>query len=74
MLVVGLPFGLDTSESSNCRIVSGVTTPLTWPVFVRASWKRVNWARPLASKSSSTVWPGAIVMTVNIAWPPNSRW
>ena len=74
MLVVGLPSGLETSEFENCTIVSGVTMLSTLPLRASASWKRVNCAGPVPVKSSSTLWPGFIVMTVSIAWPPNSRW
>ena len=37
-LLVGLPSGLDTSESENRRMVSGLTTASTSPLAFSVSW------------------------------------
>ena len=54
-LVVGLPSGLDTSESEKRRIVSGLTTASTFPLRFNVSWKRFSCSAPSPVKSSSTV-------------------
>ena len=68
MLVAGFPSGLETSASSNCRIVSGVTTFFTWPLRQQRRRGSASTApRPSAVNRSSTVWPGSIAITVSIA-------
>lgn len=53
---------------------SGSITPSTfstWRIRSPTSWKV---AIPSSLKSSSTVWPSSMVMTLSIAWPPKSAW
>ena len=75
MLVVGLPSGLDTSESSNCSDRERGDDAVDLAGFVQG----VVEARELgpAGRREELVDRVAglsIVMTVSIAWPPNSRW
>ncbi len=73
-LFVGLPSGLETNESEKRRIVSGLTTDSTSPLFCSVLAKSWNCRTPSAVKSSSTVWPLSSEITVSIASPPKRRW
>ena len=73
-LFVGLPSGLETSESENRRMVSGLTTASTCPLAFSVSWNSFNCWAPSPVKSSSMVCPGFIEITVSIACPPNRSW
>lgn len=73
-LCVGSPVGLLTSAWLNSSAVSGLTTASALPLRSISRATRRICAMPSGVKSSATVWPGFIEMSVSIACPPNRPW
>ena len=75
MLSVRLPLLLATRLSDSCIASTGVITPRIDAVLDASVVPiALSFLRLAGWKSSTTVWPGSIVMTVSIASPPNRSW
>ena len=74
MLSRMLPSPAVTRLFENSRADNGVMTPRMRPLFSRVPPNCWSCICPAALKSSSTLWPSFMWMTVSIAWPPKRSW
>ena len=75
MLCVGSQVLLDTRLFESTSASTGVMTPRMSRLLAASFLPTAcSLARFVSFRSSSTVWPLSIVMTVSIASPPKSFW